>query len=165
VFQLELLRGDMEMWRAVIIACVLGRVTFPPTQHSEWTSQCTEIFSKNKELKFLHLLGLEVPISQRELQNKFALLLVMHDVNGLETDILPFLHCSIFCFANNTELHLCTLQPSAYAASSLADFYTLKMEAIFSSETSVHTRSTRRHIPEDGILYSHRCENLRSYNI
>jgi hypothetical protein len=30
----------------------------------------------------------------------------------------------------------------------------LKMEAIRSSETSVHTRSTRRHIPEDGILQS-----------
>jgi hypothetical protein len=26
------------------------------------------------------------------------------------------------------------------------------MEAIRSSETSVHTRSTQRHIPEDGIL-------------
>jgi hypothetical protein len=34
----------------------------------------------------------------------------------------------------------------------LADFSTLKMEAIRSSETSVHTRSTRHHIPEDGIL-------------
>jgi hypothetical protein len=46
--------------------------------------------------------------------------------------------------------------------SSLADFSTLKMEARLSSETSVHTRSTRRHIPEDGILHSHRCENLKS---
>jgi hypothetical protein len=36
------------------------------------------------------------------------------------------------------------------------------MEAIYSPETSVHTRSTRRHIPEDGILHSHRCENLKS---
>jgi hypothetical protein len=37
--------------------------------------------------------------------------------------------------------------------SSLADFATLKMEAIRSSETSVQsTTSTRRHTPEDGIL-------------
>jgi hypothetical protein len=40
---------------------------------------------------------------------------------------------------------------------------TLKMQAIRSSETSVYTRSTRHHIPEDGILDSHRCENLNSY--
>jgi hypothetical protein len=33
------------------------------------------------------------------------------------------------------------------------------MEAIRSSETSVHTRSTQYHIPEDGILHSHRREN------
>jgi hypothetical protein len=33
-------------------------------------------------------------------------------------------------------------------------------------ETSVHTRSTRRHIPEYGILHnSHRCENLKSYEM
>jgi hypothetical protein len=48
----------------------------------------------------------------------------------------------------------CRLQPPGHASSSLADFSTLKMEAIRSSETSVHTRSTRRHIPEDGILLS-----------
>jgi hypothetical protein len=30
-------------------------------------------------------------------------------------------------------------------------------------EMSVRTRSTRRHIPEDGILNSHRRENLKSY--
>jgi hypothetical protein len=40
----------------------------------------------------------------------------------------------------------------AHACSSLADFFTLKMEAIRSSETSGHKRSTQRHIPEDGIL-------------
>jgi hypothetical protein len=44
------------------------------------------------------------------------------------------------------------LQPPAYFGSSLADFSTLKMEAIRSSETTVHTRSTRHHIPEDGII-------------
>jgi hypothetical protein len=39
------------------------------------------------------------------------------------------------------------------------------MEAIRSSETAVHTRSTRRHIPEDDILHSHRRENLKSYKL
>jgi hypothetical protein len=53
--------------------------------------------------------------------------------------------CKIWSF------HGCRLQPPAHASSSLADFSTLKMEAICFSETSVHTRSTRRHIPEDGI--------------
>jgi hypothetical protein len=41
--------------------------------------------------------------------------------------------------------------------------FTLKMEVICSSETSVNPGSTRRHIPEDYILHSHRCENLNSY--
>jgi hypothetical protein len=39
---------------------------------------------------------------------------------------------------------------------------TLMMEAIRSSETSVLTRATPRHIQEDDILHSHRRENLRS---
>jgi hypothetical protein len=40
---------------------------------------------------------------------------------------------------------------------------TLIMEAICSSETSIITTATWRNVPEDGILHSHRRENLKSY--
>jgi hypothetical protein len=57
---------------------------------------------------------------------------------------------------------LVTLQPPVQTGSSRSDSSTLKMEVIRSSETSVHTRSTLRHIPENGIL-QHSVYSLMSY--
>jgi hypothetical protein len=37
------------------------------------------------------------------------------------------------------------------------------MEALSPFETSVLIRATRRNIPKDDILHSHRRENLKSY--
>jgi hypothetical protein len=34
-----------------------------------------------------------------------------------------------------------------------------------SSETSVFTRATLRHVPEGGILHGHRRENLQFYTV
>jgi hypothetical protein len=45
---------------------------------------------------------------------------------------------------------------------SSSNHYTMMMEAIYSSETSILTRATLRKIQEDGILHSNRCENIKS---
>jgi hypothetical protein len=69
--------------------------------------------------------------------------------NAVFWDVAPCRSSVNRRFGWTYRLHL---QPPAHAGSSLADFSTLKMKAIRSSETSVHTRCIRRHIPEDGIL-------------
>jgi hypothetical protein len=76
--------------------------------------------------------------------------------NAVFWDVAQCRSCVNRCFGG-------TSQPTGHAGFSLADFSTLKMEAIRSSEMSVHTRYTRRHITGDGILHSHLRGNLKSY--
>jgi hypothetical protein len=59
-----------------------------------------------------------------------------------------------FCLFTRCTLVSCT-----------ADFRTLKMEVIPSSETSVYTQTARRYIPEDGNIGNYHCENLIFYII
>jgi hypothetical protein len=42
-------------------------------------------------------------------------------------------------------------------------FALMMMVEIRSSDTLIITRATRRQIPEDGILHSHRLKNLKFY--
>jgi hypothetical protein len=59
------------------------------------------------------------------------------------------------------SVHRLLVTASAVPSSSI--LFTLMMEALFYCETSVLTRATPRNVPEDGILHSHRRENLKSY--
>jgi hypothetical protein len=100
--------------------------------------------------------------------------LVKEAVYGLKNavfwDVAPCRSCVNRSFGGTYHLHLevrknprARNQRKQVAAATFAGFSTLKMEAIHSSEKSDHTKSTRRHIPEDGILHSHRRGNLNSY--
>jgi hypothetical protein len=74
--------------------------------------------------------------------------------NAVFWDVAPCRSCVNQPFGGKYRLHFQGIKISergTRVSRRFADFYTLKMEAIRSSESSVNTRSTRRHIPQDGI--------------
>jgi hypothetical protein len=79
--------------------------------------------------------------------------------NGVVWDVTPCELGTTLAVTSNRRSVLVT----ASVVPSSPILVTLKKEALSSSETSNFTRATRRNIPEDTSLHSHRSENLKSY--
>jgi hypothetical protein len=76
-------------------------------------------------------------------------------------DVMPCGSCKNRRFRRTCHMHLLLITSNVLPSSLI--LVTLMMEALRSSEESVLTRSIRRHVSEDGILYIYHRENLKSY--
>jgi hypothetical protein len=82
---------------------------------------------------------------------------MLRRVAVVRTDVLEESSASVIRVIRIGELVTVNVVPSSPI------LVTLMIEELRSSETSVLTRVKLRHIPEDGILHSHRRENFKSY--
>jgi hypothetical protein len=87
---------------------------------------------------------------------RFEVFTTMTIRNGVFNDVTPCGSCK------NRRSYCASVASYDYLPSSPI-IVTLMMEALSSSKTSVLTGATRRDIPEDAILHSHRREDLKSY--